>query len=297
MWDTEHVFSYSTSIYSYNIHWTRIGDVSSPPLVFVHGTPWSSIVWEPVATQLSRHFCVYLSDNPGFGRSPLGKPLPDKQISKEQALDADLASQSEVFAALLQSWARESTSKPHVVAHDHAGLMTLRAFLLHGCQYASLCLIDVVAVGPFGKPLFKLVAENENVFKQLSGSVFEGVVESYIRDAAHIALSPQDMEALKRPWLESEESQHAFIRQMVQANSRNTDAVEPRYAEVGKAIPVKVIWGAEDKWLPVSEAQRVGEKVGAKEIAIVDGAGHLIMYDQGARLGVELGMWLGSLQR
>ncbi|KAI4188869.1 MAG: hypothetical protein LQ348_003871 [Seirophora lacunosa] len=224
-------FHYSTTIYDYDIRWTCLGNAASPPLIFVHGTPWSSHVWHTYALSLSQYFRVYLFDNPGFGDSPLGKPLSGKAdtITKAVALDADLAQQSEVFAALYKFWAREwQDFGAHVVAHDHGGLMTLRAHLLHGCDFRSLCLIDVVALGPFGQPLFKLVAENEEVFNALTGPVFEGVVESYIRDAAYKDLDRETMAALKRPWIASEDGRKAFVRQMVQANSRSTEEVEGR---------------------------------------------------------------------
>ncbi|KIW33551.1 uncharacterized protein PV07_00391 [Cladophialophora immunda] len=292
-------FHHSTALYAYHIRWTALGDTASPPVVFVHGTPWSSRVWHAYAQSLARYFHVYLFDNPGFGDSPLGEPLPGKEgvISREVALDADLAQQSEVFAALYKSWEPEwrGARKAHVVAHDHGGLMALRAHLLHGCEYRSLCLIDVVALGPFGQPLFKLVAENEGVFAALTGPVFEGVVEAYIRDAAHRDLDRETMEMLKRPWIASEEGRKGFVRQMVQANSRSTEEVEGRYHEVGKQMPVRVIWGKEDKWIPVGTAERLKEKLDAKDVVIIEGAGHLVMYDQPGRLGVELGWWLGNM--
>jgi pimeloyl-ACP methyl ester carboxylesterase len=175
--------------------------------------------------------------------------------------------------------------------------MALRMHLLHGLQLASLCLIDVVAIGPFGKPLFKLVAENRSVFESLTGPVFEGVVEAYVRDAAHMELSKEVMKELKRPWTESgEEGRKGFVRQMCQANGRSVDAVSGRYKEVGQKVPVCVIWGEEDKWIPVETAGRLAEALGAREMMIVEGAGHLIMYDQPARLGVELGTWLASVR-
>jgi pimeloyl-ACP methyl ester carboxylesterase len=250
---------------------------------------------------LSTYFHVYLFDNPGFGDSPLGRPLPGKEasISKAVALDADLAQQSEVFAALYQFWAQRwdarHSSKAHVVAHDHGGLMSLRAHILHGCEYASLCLIDVVAMGPFGQPLFKLVAENEAVFHALTPTVFEGIVESYIRDAAYKELSKETMEMLKRPWIRSDEGRKGFVRQLVQANSRSTDKVEGRYPEVGKKMPVRIIWGRQDGWLPVDIAERLREKLNAREVVLIDGAGHLVMYDQQGKLGVELAWWLSRV--
>lgn len=293
-------FHHSTSTHSYSIRWTSLGNATSPPLIFVHGTPWSSLVWHTYAKPLSKHFNVYLFDNPGFGQSPLGTPLPEKKetITKEAALDADLAQQSEVFAALYSFWSQSWGSgqvKAHVIAHDHGGLMTLRAHLVHGCAFASLCLINVVALGPFGQPLFKLVAENEGVFNSLTGPVFEGVVESYIRDAAFTELSRETMEVLKTPWIESEEGRRGFVRQMVQANSRSTEEVEGRYHEVGNKMPVLVVWGEEDRWIPVETAARLKERLNARDVVLVEGAGHLVMYDQPGKLGVELGWWLNSV--
>jgi pimeloyl-ACP methyl ester carboxylesterase len=208
------------------------------------------------------------------------------------SLDADLARQSEVFAALLEFWAQTWQQKPHVIAHDHGGLMCLRAHLIHNFHYASLCLINVVAIGPFGQPLFKLIAENEAVFNELTGPVFEGVVEAYIRDAAYTDLGKEKMEMLKRPWLSDANGRKGFIRQMVQANSRCTEEVEHKYPEVGKTIPVKIIWGKEDQWIPMETAFRLKEKLNARDVVLIEDAGHLVMYDQEGKLGLELGLWL-----
>ncbi|KAI4265224.1 MAG: hypothetical protein L6R35_007164, partial [Caloplaca aegaea] len=150
---------------------------------------------------------------PASASLPLASLSPGKAdtIGKAVALDSDLAQQSEVFAALYQSWAQDwQESVAHVVAHDHRGLMTLRAYLLHGCNYRSLCLIDVVAIGPFGQPLFTLIAENEEIFNALTGPVFEGVVESYIQDAAHKELDKETMAVLKKLWIADEEGRRGF---------------------------------------------------------------------------------------
>jgi pimeloyl-ACP methyl ester carboxylesterase len=292
-------FRHNTSTHSYAINWTSFGSPNSPPLIFVHGTPWSSRVWVPYALSLSRSFHVYLADNPGFGESPLGIPLPGKVdvITEEAALDADLAQQSEAWAALYKHWeAGWDGRKAHVVAHDHGGLMALRANLLHGCEYASLCLIDVVAIGPFGQPLFKLVAENQGVFQALPESVFEGILESYIRDAVHKPLRSETMETLKSPWMRPG-GKKGFIRQLCQANSRRTDEVEGRYGEIGAKMPVMIVWAKQDRWIPVETAERLRKMLKAKEVVVIEEAGHLVMYDQAARLGVELGSWLSTCGR
>jgi pimeloyl-ACP methyl ester carboxylesterase len=291
-------FQYENATHNYDIKWCSLGNPASPPVIFIHGTPWSSRVWKAFALALSRQFHVYLFDNPGFGESPLeqelaGKPFePKNEVEK---LDADLARQSEVFGALFKSWEKDwNGRKAHVIAHDHAGLMSLRAYLLHDCRYVSLCLIDVVAIGPFGQPLFKTVAENPQNFQQLPDMAFEGILESYIRNAAHFDLSKDTMSILKAPWMK-EGGKAGFIRQLCQANSRSTEETEGRYSEVGQNIPIKIIWGVEDNWILVETAIRLGDALQAKEVVQVEQAGHLIMYDQPAQLGVELASWLNTI--
>lgn len=295
--DLPQTFHHSTSTHEYQVRWTSLGDPNLPPLIFVHGTPWSSQVWAPYAESLSTYFHVYLFDNPGFGQSPLGQALRDIRdpLKDKGELDADLTKQSEVFAALYEDWAPTWCQKPHVIAHDHGGLMSLRAHLIHGCEFASLCLINVVAIGPFGQLLFKLITENTAFFNDMSGFVFEGVVESYIREAAYKELDKDAMEMLKKPWVSTEEGRKGFIRQMVQANYRSTETIEHRYLEVGRKMPVHIVWGKEDKWIPVETAARLKEKLGAGTVALIEDAGHLVMYDQEGKLGVELGWWLAQV--
>jgi pimeloyl-ACP methyl ester carboxylesterase len=290
-------FYYETSTHSYNIKWCSIGDENLEPLVFIHGTPWSSRVWTPFALSLSRKYRVYLFDRPGFGDSPEERMLDGITESSDKVVqfDSDLARQSEAFAALFKSWQADwATRKAHVIAHDNGGLVSLRAYLLHECSFASLCLVDVVAIGPFGQPLFKVVAEDPRHFEQLPKMAFEGVLEAYIRNAAFYKLSEETMQQLKSPWLRNG-GQRGFVRELCQANARSTDAVETRYGEVGQRLSVKMIWGAQDNWIPVESAWRLGQALGAKEIAVIENAGHLIMFDQGAQLGVELGTWLTAL--
>ena len=129
----------------------------------------------------------------------------------------------------------------------------------------------------------------------MTGPFFEGVVEAYIRDAAYTDLGKETMEMLTRPWITTEEGRRGFVRQMVQANSRSTDDIERRYLEVGRKTPIRVIWGKEDRWIPMETAERLKQRLNAKEVVLIEGAGHLVMYDQEGTLGVELGWWLSKV--
>ncbi|WP_037356146.1 alpha/beta fold hydrolase [Amycolatopsis orientalis] len=255
------------------VRWSRQG--SGPPLVFCHGTPWSSKLWEPIASTFAPDFTVYLWDMPGYGSSTM-----------TEGQDVSLAAQGETFAALLDHWGLE---EPDVVAHDYGGAVSLRAFLLHGAAYRSLALVDVVALAPWGSEFFRLVAKNAAVFRQLPANLHEALVREYIAGAAHRPLSAEAHEMLVRPWL-GEAGQAAFYRQIAQADQRYTDEIEPRYREI--SIPTLVVWGTEDTWIPVDRAHRLAGMIPGAGLELVRSAGHLIQLDAPEALTASLHRWL-----
>src|SRR4051794_6343789 len=147
------------------VRWGRSG--SGPDVVFCHGTPWSSDLWRPIAEALAPYFTVHVWDMPGYGAS-------SKQPEHRVSLDV----QGELFADLLAHWGLRS---PHVVAHDYGGAVTLRAHLLHDSRVASIALVDVVALRPWGSDFFRLVHDNAEVFGALPRAVHEGALRAYIR--------------------------------------------------------------------------------------------------------------------
>jgi pimeloyl-ACP methyl ester carboxylesterase len=247
------------------VRWSRQG--AGPPLVFCHGTPWSSRLWAPIAEALSGEFTTYLWDMAGYGES-----------SKEPEHRVSLDVQGELLHDLLAYWELDA---PHVVAHDYGGAVALRAHLLHGSRFASLALVDVVALAPWGSDFFRLVREHADVFAALPGPIHEGVVRAYIAGASHTGLSEGEADMLVEPWL-GEAGQAAFYRQIAQADQAYTDEVEPLYPSID--LPVLVVWGEEDAWIPVERAHRLAEVIPNDELHIVPNAGHLIQLDQPGEL-------------
>ena len=257
------------------VAWDRFG--SGPALVFLHGTPWSSALWRPIADALSARFTVYLWDMPGYGQS-----------SMDAAHAVDLGVQGELFAALLEEWALD---RPHVVAHDFGGAVALRGRTLHGARYASMCLVDVVALSPWGSPFFTLVQEHADVFAQLPDSIHRGAIEAYIRGASHRGLRDDDLAMLVEPWVGAL-GQPAFYRQIAQADERYTDEIEPLYSTIDE--PTHIVWGADDTWIPVDRAHRLQSMIPHSTVAIIEDAGHLIQLDAPAPLAAELARWLDA---
>jgi pimeloyl-ACP methyl ester carboxylesterase len=170
----------------YKLKWTSFGSENGPLLIFIHGTPWSSRLWAPIALAVadSLGYCVYLFDNPGYGESYLR--TVEAKGSSPHVSPAD---QTAAFAALAKDcWGLWGEKKPIIIAHDFGGIISLRAHLLHGVQYKALFLADPVALRPIGSPFFKLVRQNASIFNAVPPSVFGGFIRSYISEASHKAL-------------------------------------------------------------------------------------------------------------
>ena len=151
--------------------------------------------------------------------------------------DVSLAIQGRLFAALLEHW---HLTRPDVVAHDFGGCTALRGYLLHGCEYRSLTLIDPVALAPWGSPFVRHVREHEAAFAGLPPYIHAAIVPAYIAGAAFRSLSAQALQLYVDPWL-SESGQAAFYRQIAQMDQRYTDEIESRYSEI--RCPVMILWG------------------------------------------------------
>jgi len=257
------------------IAWGRAG--TGPAVVFCHGTPFSSEIWEPFAAPLSRDFSVYLWDMPGYGKS-----------SKHPGQPVDFGTQADAFAALLAHWRLD---RPHVIAHDFGGAVSLRTHLVVGVGYASLMLVDVVAIPPSGSPFFQFVHDNPGLLGQLPGYIHQAIVRTYIQDASHRGLRDDTLGMLVQPWT-ANEGQQAFYRQIADYDERFLRENEQRLANL--TIPVRIIWGADDAWIPADRAHKLHGLIPQATLALVPGAGHLIHYDTPASLMNEIRAWLDT---
>lgn len=127
------------------------------------------------------------------------------------------------------------------------------------------------------------------MFGALPSAVHEGALRAYIAGASHRGLSAAPMDALVAPWLD-EAGQAAFYRQIAQADQVYTDEIEPLYSQL--ALPVLVVWGCEDTWIPVDRAHRLSKLIPGAQLRLIDGAGHLVQLDQPAALASTLTRWL-----
>jgi pimeloyl-ACP methyl ester carboxylesterase len=243
------------------IAWDRLGE--GPPVVMVHGTPWSSWSWRRVAPILAERFSVFVFDLLGFGAS-----------EKRAGQDVSLAAHGARLADLFEHW---ELDRPAVVAHDIGGAAALRAHLLHRRPVAALALVDVVALAPWGSPFYRLVREHAAVFEQLPAAIHEGVLRAYVGTAQPRPLDRAVEDALIAPWL-GPEGQPAFYRQIAQGDQLHTDEIEPLYSRI--MAPTLVIWGEDDPWIPAARAAELARRIPGARLELLPATGHLVQEDR-----------------
>ncbi|MGW4873491.1 alpha/beta fold hydrolase [Streptomyces chartreusis] len=260
-----------------DVRWDRLGPPGGPPVVLLHGTPFSSYVWRAVARSLAREYDVHVWDMPGYGSS-----------EKAEGQDVSLAAQGRVLGELLAHW---ELTEPLVVAHDFGGAVALRAHLLHDARYRALALVDPVALAPWGSPFFRLVGAHADVFERLPSALHGALVREYVASASSPGLRPDVLDRLVEPWLDGV-GQAAFYRQIAQADQRYTDEIQGRYGRIG--IPTLVCWGEDDTWIPIAKGHELAALVPGARFEPIAGAGHLVQEDAPAQLTAAL---LAFLQR
>jgi pimeloyl-ACP methyl ester carboxylesterase len=243
-----------------SIAWGTIG--AGPPLVLVHGTPFSSHVWHRIAPELARQHTVYFYDLPGYGSS-----------AKHDGQDVSLGIQNQAFADLLAYWQLKC---PKIIAHDFGGATVLRAHLLDGCDYERLLLFDPVAIRPWGSPFVQHVRQNETAFAGVPDYIQTAILKAYIGGAVHRQLTDDEIEPYIAPW-SGPIGKPAFYRQIAQMDQRYTDEVQDRYGEL--RCPVALLWGDQDRWIPPERGQELAAMLPDCPLTIIPNSGHMMQED------------------
>ena len=260
-WHLSKEFSSSGGVIRYDVQG------NGPPLVLVHGTPWSSFNWRHLIPALAQWWTIYFYDLLGYGQS-----------EKRSGQDVSLGTQNQVLRALLDHWGLES---PFIVGHDFGGTTVLRTHLLENRDFQKMALIDPVALAPWGSSFFVHVKKHRHAFEGLPANIHEAVVSAYVRGATFQPMAAETLSGIVKPWLDPI-GQSAFYRQIEQADQRFTDEIEPKYNSISR--PVLIVWGERDEWIPIAKGRQLHAGISTSQFYSIPHAGHLVQEDAPAIL-------------
>ncbi len=212
------------------------------PILFLHGVPDTSEVWNQAIESLSRDYLCIAPDLPGFGKTIAPRDFDYSLENLANLVDKLLISQ-------------RAADGVHLVIHDIGGIVGLAWALSHPDKVKSLTIMDTVFFSDYKwhamartwrKPVLGELTMYLMRFKQFRAAMKSGaptLSEEQIR-------SNYDMLSFRN-------------RRMILRFYRALDPSvfkgwEDKLPVLAKAIPYQVIWGKKDTFLPVKLANRFG---------------------------------------
>lgn len=242
------------------------------PLVFLHGFPTSSHLWHETVRHIPAGHRVVVVDLLGFGRSdrPAGRPLT-------------LGGHAERVAALLDELRIDRCT---VVGHDVGGGVAQLLALRWPARVARLCLIDSVAFDGWPPRGVRIARATLPVTRHLPASWLMSTVRSdLIRGYASTDLGVHSVERYLKPFA-SPEGRDALVEHLLALDAGETMAIADGLPKL--ALPVAIVWGEEDPFLPVELGRRLNAAIPHATLDVVSGARHFVPEEHPERVASVL---------
>ena len=255
------------------------------PVVLIHGTPSSSLIWRNIAPALvEAGFRVHVFDLLGYGLSE--RPWdPD--------VDTSITGQVSILEGLMAHWGLNAA---HIVAHDIGGGIAQRLAVFSPEKVRSLTLIDSVSFDSYPSKRTRQQMEEglERLVKRPDSAHREHFREwllSAVHDEERLTHSALEtyVDLISGPVGQGSLFQH----QVRHYDPKHTLEISPRLAELGK-LPVQIIWGENDAWQVTDWARRLQESIPNSELHIVPDCGHFAMEDQPEKISQKLISFLAA---
>ncbi len=244
------------------IHMRDEGPRDGFPVVLIHGSNASLHTWEPWVARLSPTYRVISLDLPAHG---LSGPVPSRDYSQSSYVGV---TEKLVDQLGLTRFAIAGNSMGGGVAWHYAAA--------HPEKVAALILVDSVGQPEPGKssPPIGFRIARIPVLRDLLASVLP---RSMIEQSLHQSVSVQSIvtpAAVDRYWelLRYPGNRSATMDRFASYQRQDDTALLAKLT-----MPVQIVWGREDKLIPVGSAQWFASHLPNARVTILDGIGHLPM--------------------
>lgn len=232
-------------------------------VVFVHGNPGPMDDWEQLLPPISRFCRVIAMDMPGFGRS-----------ERPSDFDYSIPGYARFLGALLDQL---QVQRVHLVLHDFGGAWGLCWVLDHPQRLASLTLINCGIMEGYHWHWMARFWQVPVLGELLQLSFRTQTMQTLVNRANPNPLPAAFSERVRRyaDW-----GNIQAVVKLYRSARDPRDSFPPLQANPDAAkLPVCVIWGAADPFLPVKYAGQQRRYFPAAEVHELAGLGHWPFYD------------------
>ncbi|MEO6112843.1 MAG: alpha/beta hydrolase [Sphingomicrobium sp.] len=274
------------------------GPADAPPVIFVHGFPESHRTWRAVAPLLDDKARLIMPDLRGFGASD--KPQDVADYATEHLL-ADLFALADALG--IERFA--------LVGHDWGGAIAWAAALRGDPRIERLAIINsphplIFQRSLIDDPVQRAASQYMNAFRDpaMEAGIARMGLESFFDKSfsKHVDLatiSPDERQSYLDDW-----SQPGALTAMLNwyRASRivvpkvGEETVMPDWVQHGVPkirIPVRVIWGLDDKALLPVQLEGIGEVGDDVEVVPLNGVGHFAPWQAPGQVADALAPFLG----
>ncbi len=282
-WGDQHVWNWN----NFSCHWRVIGEEDKQPLVLIHGFGASSSHWRHnVDFFYQKGFCVYALDLIGFGESE--QPTPQKL----QKLDNHFWSLQ--LAAFLKEIIKTSANRKVILVGNSLGALTA---LTTAAFYPNL--VKAVIAAPLADPTLiksaKLTLPNwilsikntliKILFKLIPLKILIALITR--TKAINIAIQSAYYKSIKKDYelreiiirpAQRKLASKALRAMCIGMSTRKENVTAPallnRIYSMQYDLPILLIWGEEDKFVPVSIGKKLDQQYPSLELFIISNTGH-----------------------
>jgi pimeloyl-ACP methyl ester carboxylesterase len=245
-----------------NREWMRRGE--GAPIVFIHGLCADLNGWRPLFRLLPKTRPALAIDLPGHGLSPLGE---------DATFDALVDAARSVMI-------EEGATRAHLVGHSLGGAVAAALSQAPGVKALSLMLIAPAGLGEETNPAFFdgfLQADDE--------AALTPWLNLLVTDPASLGSAMASATLRQRTELPLVAAQRRLAKALL-ANGRQT--IDVRDCLAAPRMPVKVVFGLEDRITPAHHAENLSGLVALHRFAKIGHMPHLEARREMARLIEEL---------
>ena len=235
------------TVYGAKIHYVEAG--SGAPVILIHGLADTVTIWDPVIPALAARFRVIALDQIGFGRSD--KPLLNYRVS--------------TLVDFLNGFLTElKIERASPVGNSLGGWVAAAYALAHPERVERLVLSDAAGYAALAKTM------DSRALRALRVASRDDI--RYLGPLAfHDKRFYQDVDTAFKERVTAGDSY--TVAQVLDSMIRGDDALDNKLQTLKQ--PTLVLWGREDKLIPLSFGEQFHREIVNSRLRIIDNCGHM----------------------